>query len=228
MAVVLDSDLGSEVPATTSFGGYGKPEREGHSEVLHHHFYYPSGYLHGLGNLAEVFKHKKHANGDIVSWTPDSDVRETKLAYHIEMELAGVSDKKNILIQWMSPRTLLVESKAVRPDLTRGREADGDALWESDVMLGSETNGVEEKAVDKSMNDQDGGPCVRCPDTENEMTTKLLHVERNIGSWRRCFTLPIDCDMKTLRAGLEAGLLHISVFKREMAGEELVTRTDVE
>jgi HSP20 family molecular chaperone IbpA len=60
------------------------------------------------------------------------------------------------------------------------------------------------------------------------MTTKLLHGERKTGSWRRCFSLPIDCDMKTLRAGLEAGLLHISIFKRDMAGGEPATKIEVE
>jgi hypothetical protein len=135
MAVVWDSALESEVPAITSFGDYGKAESERCREVHHHHHHhlYPNSYPLHLGILAGAFKHKPHANGDIGSWTPDSDIRETKLAYHIEMELAGVSDKKDILIQWMSPRTLVVEGKAVRPDLTRGREADGDAMWESDV-----------------------------------------------------------------------------------------------
>ena len=229
MAVVFDTVLESELPATTCFGTYKTAERGGRSEVVHHHhFPYPSGYAHHLSKLSAAFKHKKHASEDVVSWTPDSDIRETKLGYHIEMELPGVSDKKDILIQWMLPRTMLVEGRAARPHVGRGPQADGDTMWESDVVSGSETNRVKKQGVDKSEGDQDGGPCARYPDTENEVTTKLLHGERRIGLWRRVFTLPVDSDMKTMKAGLEAGLLHISVAKKELGGGEPATRVEVE
>ena len=46
--------------------------------------------------------------------------------------------------------------------------------------------------------------------------------ERNVGPWQRTFTLPIDADMKALRAKLEAGLLRIDLPKRDMTGEPMV------
>ena len=229
MAVFFDTALEPQLPATPWFGTYKTVERDGRSDVHHHHhFPYPNGYAHHVSKLSAAFKHKKHANEDVVSWTPDSDIRESKLGYHIEMEVPGVSDKKDVLIQWMLPRTLLVEGSAARPHVGLGPQADGDTMRESDVVSGSETNGVEKHGVDKSEGDRDGGPCARYPDTENEVTTKVLHGERRIGSWRRVFTLPIDSDMKTMKAGLEAGLLHISVAKKEVDSGEPATRVEVE
>jgi len=49
----------------------------------------------------------------------------------------------------------------------------------------------------------------------------LLH-ERKVGSWQRTFTLPLDVDMKALRAKLDAGLLGIYLPKRDLTGEPKV------
>jgi len=219
MAVVWNTDLDSEIPTRTSLTDYGKPA----ADVHHHHFHHLArGHNLHLNALAEsIFRHKRQSNGDIASWTPDSDVRETKLAYHIDLELPGVIDKKDILIQWMSPHTVLVEGKAMRPGLTRGREATGEAMWESDLVSDATKGSTDEAS--KNDNFKDGGACVRCADTAEERTMRLIHGERKIGAWRRYFTLPIDADMRTLKAGLQAGLLHISVFKKEGAGEGFVT-----
>jgi hypothetical protein len=43
---------------------------------------------------------------------PETDIRETAQAYHIEMALAGVSDKSSISIEWHAPRTLVVAGGA--------------------------------------------------------------------------------------------------------------------
>jgi len=215
--------LESEFPAMTTFGGYEKFARESVpipvSHQHHHHYNYPSGVYHTLGNLAEGLTHKKTANGGFAHWTPVSDVRETKIAYHIEIEVPGVSDKKAIKIECLSPQTLQVEGTALRPDLIRGREGDGEPVWESGV-----SNGKTKEARVNGKDAQDGGPCTKCADsrdTESEMTTKIIHGERKIGTWRRLFTLPIGCDMTTVKAKLDAGLLHISVFKMEgLVGED--------
>ena len=209
MAVAWDS---VHDPLATAYLGY--PDY--HDQIRHravHHHHYPND----LSTLSEASRNETHIEGGTVSWTPDSDIRETKIAYHIDMELAGVSDKKAVSIQWMSPRTILVEGKSFRPDLCRGHEGDGEAMWESELV----TNGVD-NGSETPKNDQDGGPIVRCPDTAEERTTRLMRAERKIGTWCRSFTLPIDVDMKTVKARLEFGLLHISVFKKKMSSEPLV------
>jgi HSP20 family molecular chaperone IbpA len=199
MAVLLDSARG----APTSFGNHDNLETDGHQDG--HLFHYPSRPNDTTPDAAP----KRQANGNIASWTPDSDIRETKIAYHIEIELAGLTDMKDILIQWMSSRTLMVEGKTRRTDLCRSHEGDGEAMWESDLQ-GSDV----ENETHESNNDDDGGVLYRCPDTPEERTTRLMQSERKIGSWRRSFTLPIDADMKTVKAALDNGLLHISVFKK--------------
>jgi len=219
MAVVWDT---IHDPVVDSYLGYPKPHQNKglHHEV--HHFHHPP---HSSTKTAPALHTTtaSHTNGHAVSWTPDSDLRETKIAYHIEMELAGVSDKTSILIQWMSPRTLLVEGKATRPDLNRGHEGDGDAMWEPN--LEAEAVKAEKRKPDTTA--QDGGDLVRCPDTAEERTTRIIFGERKIGSWRRSFTLPADVDMTTLKARLRDGLLRISVFKRETSGESGV-RIEIE
>jgi hypothetical protein len=80
-------------------------------------------------------RHKSsHTSGEprLSSWTPNTDIRETKLAYHIEIEVPGVGDRQSLLIQWMSPRTLLVEGDIKRPLVGRGKNAEGETLWEQE------------------------------------------------------------------------------------------------
>ena len=107
----------------------------------------------------------------------------------------------------------------MRPDLLRGHEGDGELVWkEVDVANGEVKKAADEKVKVKA-NDKvalDGGPCIKCADTANEMTTEIIHSERKIGPWHRTFTLPLDCDLATTKAKLEAGLLHISVFKKDI------------
>jgi len=221
MAVVWDTVLDSDILATGTYGGYEKYGRESVpipvSHQHHHHFHYPSGVYHTLGNLAGGAKDQTVTKGDFFSWTPDSDIRETQIAYHIEIEVPGVSDKKAIQIVWLSPTRLQIEGTALRLDLIRGREGDGDPIGKSHPAPAPNkgTNGVSEKSDVDVKNDRDGGPCKRCADTENEMTTILIHGERKIGAWLRSFVLPTGCDMTTLKAKLDAGLLHISVFKKK-------------
>jgi len=106
---------------------------KGHHHDQMHHFHFPPV---GLQSMTRKFSHQRdksiHSGGEprFPSWTPNTDIRETKLAYHIEIEVPGVTDRKNLLIQWMSPRTLLVEGDIKRPPVGRGRSTEGETLWE--------------------------------------------------------------------------------------------------
>ena len=60
------------------------------------------------------------------------------------------------------------------------------------------------------------------------MTTEIIHGERKIGSWHRTFTLPLDRDLTTTKAKLDAGLLHISVFKNDGSGGDEAKMVAVE
>jgi len=59
---------------------------------------------------------------------------------------------------------------------------------------------------------------------ENDRSRFLL-AERKIGPWFRSFTVPIDVDMKGLRAKLEGGLLRLDFPTKDMSqqpGVEIV------
>jgi HSP20 family molecular chaperone IbpA len=100
-----------------------------------HHFHFPPV---GLQSMARKFSYHRdkcsHTGGEprLSSWTPNTDIRETKLVYHIEIEVPGVMDRQSLLIQWMSPRTLLVEGDIKRPPIGRGKNAEGETLWEQE------------------------------------------------------------------------------------------------
>ena len=62
-------------------------------------------------------------------WVPDADIRATKLAYHIEIEVPSVTDKKSTVIQLLLPRTLLIQGDIHRPDII-SKAAEGATEWE--------------------------------------------------------------------------------------------------
>lgn len=60
------------------------------------------------------------------------------------------------------------------------------------------------------------------PDVQVHDIPIFILNERKIGPFQRTFTLPVDADMKALKAKLEDGLLRIDLPKRDMSGEPKV------
>jgi HSP20 family molecular chaperone IbpA len=201
--VVWPSQLSTEIPATTFLGGYEAPSRTNgaHSSIQRHHHMFqhrssnPNLNLGTLSHLPSFFHHPYHDNDDIVSWTPDIDIRETPLAFHIDVEIPGVADKASILIHLTSPRTLLVRGKAIRPSLSLPLTKNGAKPGEDD----------KDKIAAADANDDE-----RAVSGQQE---RLIHSERKIGQWVRFFKLPHDTDVKSVNVRLEAGLLRICVLK---------------
>jgi hypothetical protein len=102
----------------------------------HHqyHFHFPPASFHGLGQQmkAMIHWHKKQENLELSPCCPETDIRETNLAYHIEIAVPGVKDKTSLIIQWMSPRTLIVQGNITRPEVGHGMPAQGERQWEGD------------------------------------------------------------------------------------------------
>jgi hypothetical protein len=100
------------------------------------HFQFPRTSLHAV-TLHSHFK-GPHAPGSVrasprtaTTWVPPTDIRETLANYHIEMEVAGVTDKEDILIQWLTPHTLLVQGTASRPrNIGLVDQGEGKRVWE--------------------------------------------------------------------------------------------------
>ncbi|KAL6251232.1 hypothetical protein RBB50_001440 [Rhinocladiella similis] len=158
-------------------------------------------------------------------FAPATDIRETMRSYHIEIETPGVTNKDSIMVQWLTPHTLLVQGESKRPaniGLLDGDE--GSKVWEG---ASGEGWAVESGHTKQQ---EDGGPIMRTPSREtveaelkaDSIPTVLLS-ERKVGPWRRTFTLPEDVEMKELKARLDGGLLRIDLPKRSVE-EELETR----
>lgn len=108
------------------------------SKIEHHHqyhFHFPPVSFHNLAQKmrTRVPWHKKPEDFVLSPCCPETDIRETNLAYHIEIALAGVKDKESLVIQWMSPRTLVVQGDITRPDVGHGMPAQGERQWEGDT-----------------------------------------------------------------------------------------------
>src|SRR2546423_10041192 len=65
-----------------------------------HHFHFPHMDLQNMSwRFSRQHGKSSHIGNEpcLSSWAPDTDIRETKLAYHIEIEVPGVMDKKDLL-----------------------------------------------------------------------------------------------------------------------------------
>ncbi|KAJ9607655.1 hypothetical protein H2200_007733 [Cladophialophora chaetospira] len=204
----------------------GAPAENSHPVQPHahpSHFEFPRTSLHAV----TLHSHYKgpHAPGSVrapksaTSWTPATDIRETLASYHIEVEVPGVVNKDDIVIQWLSPHTLLVQGVAERPkNIGLTDQSEGKRVWE-----GKDDEGWAVESGHGKPPPTDGGPLLRTPSRETveadflaDTTPTVLLSERKVGSWRRTFTLPEDVEMKELKARLEGGLLRIDLPKRSI------------
>lgn len=185
------------------------PRSSLHAATLHSHFNGP----HTPGSI--------RAPKSATAWSPATDIRETMAAYHIEVEVPGVrdEDKGKLMIQWLSPHTLLVQGVAERPaSIGLNDGGQGKRVWE-----GKDGEGWAKEAGHGKLPIPDGGPLVRTPSRETveaellaDTTPTILLSERKLGPWRRTFTLPEDVEMRELKARLEAGILRIDLPKRSL------------
>jgi HSP20 family molecular chaperone IbpA len=125
-------------------GHHHSPPSAHHMQMHSHHFHFPPT---SLLDASASFSKKLRAVGQKLShcadgergaagrgrgssWSPDTDIRQTKYAYHIEIEVPGTTDKETLLIQWLSPSTLIVRGEIERPFVGHGKAAEGAYQWE--------------------------------------------------------------------------------------------------
>jgi len=116
------------------------PPTSHQKRVQTHHFHFPPTSLRAAStrfgqHLRAEGRKLSHAaygergavagDGSISSWSPNTDIRQTKHAYHIEIEVPGTTDKETLLIQWLSPSTLIVRGQIERPFVGHGKAAEG-------------------------------------------------------------------------------------------------------
>lgn len=126
------------------------PAAHHHMQMRPHHFHFPPTSLHAATanfqqHLRAAGRKLSHAadgergltgHGSVSPWVPNTDIRQTKLAYHIEIEVPGTTDKDNLLIQWLSPSTLIVRGEIERPFVGHGKAAEGAYQWQQNEESG--------------------------------------------------------------------------------------------
>lgn len=151
--------------------------------------------------LQYLLRHRPQPQSTITQ--PDLDVRETEREYIIDVELAGVSDKNAINVEWTSGRSLVVSGNIDRPSIPEDKPADPVPETSAKAAIG--TRGA-------------AGEWIPAPDPQAPKVM-LVAAERKIGPFRRHFNFPVDVDMHKLKATLKSGLLTIKVPKKGLAVE---------
>jgi HSP20 family protein len=212
--------------------------------VSTHHFHFPptslldAGTSFGRHVRAEMRKLSHVADGERgaasyeTMWGPNTDIRQTKQAYHIEMEVPGTTDKEKLSIQWLKPSTLIVSGEIERPFVGHGKGLELQGILKDDDHNANQlshefthqsstgSKHLEEKTK------KDGGELKKITHSEHEGPMFLLE-ERRTGPWQRTFTLPHNVDMKALKARLEGGLLRIDIPIGDV-GEAQETKIEIE
>jgi HSP20 family molecular chaperone IbpA len=183
---------------------------------------------------------------------PNTDIRQTRLAYHIEIEVPGTTNKDDLLIQWLSPSTMIVRGNIERPLVGHGKAAEGAYQWQQSeergdgYPVGNAVTAAQDstskettqspsqssagtKQLDPKTAD-DGGPLKRMDEDTGDESADIplfLLEERKTGPWQRTFTLPHNVEMKALRAKLDGGLLRIEIPIKD-ANEKPGIKIDIE
>jgi HSP20 family protein len=215
-------------------------------QVSTHHFHFPPTSLVDAGTnfgrhvRAEMRKLSHAAYGERgvpsyeTTWGPNTDIRQTKQAYHIEMEVPGTTDKEKLSIQWLKPSTLVVSGEIERPFVGHGRGLELQGLLKEDDHTANDASNeytYQSSTGSKHLEgktQKDGGELKKITDPGDDahMPVFLLE-ERHTGPWQRTFTLPHHVDMKALKARLEGGLLRIDIPIVDV-GEAHGTKIEIE
>jgi HSP20 family protein len=136
------------------------------------------------------------------AFSPNFDVHETEHEYVLEGELPGLSDKKNVSIEFTDDKTILVHGKIERSVMgwsdEQGNVKSVEAGEEQKKIEGNEKEGKKEEKEEKKSK----GP-------------KFWVSERSVGEFSRSFSFPCPVDVDKVKAGLENGILKVVVPKLE-------------
>lgn len=158
---------------------------------------------------------------------PRVDVLETISAFHIIVELPGLTTAADLTLKWLSARDVLVSCDIRRKAVAEHgeTEVDVETLIDDDLEVVSRPFASDSQKAGAQIPKQNGvGP--RTTDSvdsasapaqqESKHTTSpnLTIAERNVGLNTRAFNFPVDVDRVHTRASLNAGLLTLEVPKK--------------
>jgi HSP20 family protein len=154
-----------------------------------------------LFRLSEDLAQTYSKFGNEPSFSPNFDIHENENEYILEGELPGLSDKKNLNIEFTDRNNLVVSGKVER-SVETGEYL---ASLENGEARDSEQPTTEEKGKEvegKEVERQQAG------DVSKEKPKYWLS-ERTVGSFRRTFRFPTPINEEAVQASLENGVLKI-------------------
>ncbi|KAI5815712.1 HSP20-like chaperone [Pyronema omphalodes] len=147
------------------------------------------------------------------AFSPTFDVHETEREYVLEGEFPGLSDKKNINIEFTDDKTILIsgkierEFKGVKDEQGKGNLIE--SAEEQKKIEGDKTTAGQED--DKSEKSEKNVEKIK----EKSKGPKYWVSERSVGEFSRSFSFPGHVDIDQVKASLEHGILKIVVPKME-------------
>lgn len=153
---------------------------------------------------------------------PKADVRETASKFYIEVELPGLEHKSDLVLKWLSTRSILVSCDLRRKSIEEEKGSDENTkVSNTEVGPGAVQNKPASDgfkaapANSETKGAADDSPSTKKPeDHEHKHPFHLTVGERNIGHNSRAFHFPVDVEREKMTAKLAAGLLRLEVPKR--------------
>lgn len=105
---------------------YYSPEPYQTTQIPKHHFHRP-GPIKQAQHLVHEFAHPFGDSYPLPA--PQTDIRETKSAYYLDIELPGLRDKNDVKLKWTGERSLFIDAAIQR-----------EALPEEEELVSTETN----------------------------------------------------------------------------------------
>lgn len=145
-------------------------------------------------------------SGNVRAFSPNFDVHETEHEYVLEGELPGLSDKKDVSIEFTDDRTILVHGRIERSH-TISRDSHGNVQT---IEQGEEQKKIEGGSEDKQGRDNKGKE-----KEKDKSGLKCWLSERSVGEFSRSFSFPTNVDVDRVKASLTSGILRVAVPKVE-------------
>jgi HSP20 family molecular chaperone IbpA len=153
---------------------------------------------------------RQAGRGQLPTFQPKFDVRETDAAYELHGELPGMN-KKDVSIEFSEPQTLVIRGRVER-SYTEGTPPAG--AIEGQKSGGAITEGGEEKRPRKATVEDEGAETTAVEShKKSKDAAKYWVSERSVGEFARTFNFPTHVNQDAVSASLKEGILSVVVPK---------------
>jgi HSP20 family molecular chaperone IbpA len=199
-----------------------------HTTVLpKHHYHEPSHAPSALDSVRHAVGHAFHAiekeiahpYGDYPLPTPNTDIRESKSHYYIDVELPGAHDKRDIVLKWTGLNTLYLDATIKRqptPEEKLEPGTDAAAQAQESTLPTSPERKSEDNNNNNAHNKEGSDGHSKKKKGKAEKPVHLVKHERRVGRYARAFAFPVPVDQEKITAKLAYGILSITLPKKEV------------